>query len=646
MKKQCGIVVNEYLWMALTFTVMLILYAVCRLLFYWFNQDLFPGVSMHALLTMMKGGVLFDVSALLYLNGLFYLFAILPLPFKFSNGYQSFLRWLFVSVNAIGLALNAIDFKYYPFILRRTTRNVADILQNETNLWKLFGQFTIDYWYVFLLWAAMVYTLVLFTKYVNPKPIPFSKRWFTYPVAISALAIFAGFSVVGIRGGYGRTTRPITLSNAGVYVQSPEQTAIVLNTPFSVIRTWGNKSFEKMTFFDEETKLAEIFNPVVTVNDSLPMNKKNVVIILWESCTREHSGFLNPTLDNGTYKGYTPFLDSLMQHSLVFPNAFANGRKSIDALPSVMASLPALVMPYVVSEYSSNKVNSLASLLDGQGYRTSFFHGAPNGSMGFSSFTNLAGFQKYYGKNEFNNDKFYDGMWGIWDEEFLGFFADEISKMPQPFFTSVFTVSSHHPFQIPERYKGVFPEGKTPLHKCIGYTDNALRLFFQKASKQPWFNQTLFVITADHSTSPVHEEYKNNMNAFAIPLFFYTPDGSLKGINERLAQQIDIMPTVLSYLNYPDPFIAFGNNLLNEHSKSFVANYVGGSYQFIMDDKTVYFDGKKITEAFNYKQDPALQHDISKAVDTDSIASVLKAFLQQYNNRMLENNLVVNKAIP
>lgn len=638
-----AIVLNEYLWMAFTFTWMLVLYAACRILFYWFNQDLFPGVTVPSLLTMMKGGLLFDVSALLYLNAVFYLLAILPLPFKFSSGYQGVLRWLFVSVNAVGLAFNTIDFEYYPFILKRTTANVADILQNESNMWQLFGQFAIDYWHVVVIWAVMVYTLVLFTKYLRPKPIPFSKSWFTYPVALTALVLFAGSSVVGIRGGYGRTTRPITLSNAGDYVQSPEQTAIVLNTPFSVIRTWGKKNFEKMAFFNDEVVLNQAFNPVISVNDSLPMNKKNVVVIIWESFAREHSGFLNPTLDGGTYKGYTPFMDSLMQQSLVFPNAFANGRKSIDALPSIMASLPALVLPYVISEYSSNKVNSLASLLGEQGYQTSFFHGAPNGSMGFSAFTNLAGFQKYYGKNEFNNDKYFDGMWGIWDEEFLGFFGDEINKMQQPFFTSVFTVSSHHPYNVPERYEGVFPEGKRPLHKCIGYTDNALRLFFQKASTQPWYQNTLFVITADHSISPVHEEYKNSMNAFAIPLFFYTPDGSLKGHNERLAQQTDIMPTILSHLNYPNRFIAFGNDLLNTQSNSFVANFVGGNYQFLMDDKVVYFDGKRVTKAYNFKHDPMLQHELTDLADLDSTAMTLKAFLQQYNNRMIENNLVVRK---
>ena len=163
---------------------------------------------------------------------------------------------------------------------------------------------------------------------------------------------------------------------------------------------------------------------------------------------------------------------------------------------------------------------------------------------------------------------------------------------------AIFSLSSHHPYKVPARYEGKFPQGNMPLHQCVGYTDNALRNFFASASKEEWFNNTLFVITADHSTFPWHEEYKSNINSFAIPLIFYTPDGSLKGVDNRLAQQTDILPTVLSYLKYPRPYIAFGNDLIHGDD-SFVINYVGGTYQFMQDSLVMYFDGKKVTGVYN-----------------------------------------------
>jgi phosphoglycerol transferase MdoB-like AlkP superfamily enzyme len=276
-----------------------------------------------------------------------------------------------------------------------------------------------------------------------------------------------------------------------------------------------------------------------------------------------------------------------------------------------------------------------------QGYQTSFFHGAPNGSMGFQAFTKLAGFQRYYGRDEFNDDQYFDGIWGIWDEEFFGFFANELNTMTEPFYSTIFSVSSHHPFEVPERYQGVFPKGSLPLHQCIGYTDNALKLFFEQISKMPWFNNTLFVITADHSTMPYHEEYKNNLGAFSIPMIFYTPDGSLiSGFNNRLAQQIDIMPSVLSHLKFPFPFVAFGNNLFDEDLPPFVINYIGGNYQFMADGYVLYFDGKKLTGIYDYLKDPSLTQNLINSIDVPQTERLMKAVLQQYNNRMIENRLV------
>ena len=631
---------NEYVVLLYQFGVLLFLYAICRLLFYAFNLALFPNVSFADLMTIMRGGVKFDIAGLLYLNAVYMLLYVIPHPWKYRTGYQKFLRWWFIIVNSLGLALNALDFKYYPFILKRTTVNVYDILKNEDNMVSLSFRFMVDYWYVYLIFAALVAALVYLTRKPKPQPTPIGKWYYAYPFALVMLLVFSAFTVAGIRGDFKHSTRPITISNAGEYVKSAEQVNLVVNTPFCFIRTFGNKSFTKMSYFTSDKELVDGFNPVMQYNLPTPAQKKNVVVIILESFARENFGVFNKSLDGGKYKGYTPFLDSLARNSLVFPNAYANGRKSIDAMPSVLASLPALVLPYVVSEYSTNHVNSLASLLDGEGYETSFFHGAPNGSMGFLAFSKLAGFQKYYGKTEFNNDAEFDGMWAIWDEPFLKYWGAQMGQMKKPFFTALFSASSHHPFKVPAQYEGVFPKGQIPLHQCVGYTDNSLRLFFNSIKHQPWFKNTVFVITADHSVSPVHAEYKTNVNAFAIPLIFYTPDGSLKGVDNRLAQQVDIMPTLMSHLGYSKPFVSFGTNLLEKKNDTFVLNYIGDAYQFMMGDMVIYFDGKKILQVYDYKKDPALKNNLLGKVDIKPYETKMKAVLQQYNNRMIANDLV------
>jgi phosphoglycerol transferase MdoB-like AlkP superfamily enzyme len=367
------------------------------------------------------------------------------------------------------------------------------------------------------------------------------------------------------------------------------------------------------------------------------------VVIILESFSREFVGALNKNLNGGTYKGYTPFLDSLINESLVFPNAFANGRKSIDAIPSVTASIPALVLPYVVSERSGNKINSIASLLGQQGYETAFFHGAPNGSMGFDAFTKMAGFHRYYGKNEYGKEDGFDGIWGIWDEPFFQYFADELNRMKEPFATTIFSVSSHHPFKVPVRYNDKFPEGNIPLQKCIRYTDYSLKEFFDKARTMPWFKNTLFVITADHCSESDFKEYKTLVNYFAVPLIFYKPDGSLKGKDESIAQQIDIMPSILGYLHYPKSYVAFGNNLFDKSAKRFAINYIEESYQFLSGDYALYFTDNNFIGIYDRLKDPSLTKNLLGSVDLKNEELLYKAVIQQFNNRMMEDRLTVAK---
>lgn len=639
-KKKRTIYLNEYLAYIYQFAIVLVLFGLCRILFYTFNANMFPNVSLRSFGRMMYGGVIFDLSALFYLNSLYFVFAIIPSPWSYNRIFRIILKWLFLIFNSIGLALNVLDFRYYPFIQKRTTFNVADILKNEENIGQLFWSFLHDYWLFFLLWLALVLLLNFLYSRVIGQATKYSKKWFRYPVGFFALLVFSVLAMGGIRGGFKHSTRPITLSNAGAFVNSPEEVAIVLNTPFSVIRTIGKKTFTPMNYFNNDKELEQVFSPIIKGNDSLIINKKNVVVIILESFGREFFGCFNDSIDGKVYKGYTPFLDSLAQHSLVFPNAFANGIKSIDAMPSIASGIPSLVLPYVISEYSFNKVNSLANLLKPYAYKSSFFHGAPNGSMGFDAFANMAGFERYVGKNEFGNDDFYDGIWGIWDEEFFQFYANELSKENEPFVSMIFSVSSHHPYKLPERYQGVFEEGEIPLQKCISYTDYSLKQFFKTAKKQAWFENTLFVITADHSIYSTHKQYRNNMQSFAVPLFFYTPDGSLQGVDKRLAQQIDILPTVLSYLNYPGCYVAFGKNLLDDKSTPYVINYIADSYQLIMDDYVLQFNGSQVTADYNYVKDPGLRNKLRGEEDYSKQLNFMKAIIQQYNNRMIKNDLL------
>ena len=442
--------------------------------------------------------------------------------------------------------------------------------------------------------------------------------------------------------------RPITLSNAGDFVQVAIHTQAVLNTPFSIIRTIGKAKFTKQNFYPTEAALEQVFTPIKNLPDgataqTLQANgtaasasirtkegpalqdshfvpalqleegatvgsKRNIVILIVESFAAENMSFLNPELP----ESLTPFLDSLSREGLLCTNAFANGRKSIDAVPSILASMPSLITSFAVTPYATNDLNGLPDILKEMGYYCAFLHGAPNNSMGIRAVSHLCGVDNYYGKTEFGDDSKFDGAWGIWDEYFLPFAANTIGTFKEPFCASIFTLSSHHPFKLPKEYEGVFPQGETDLQRVTPYTDMSLRKFFEQARKSDWYKNTIFVITPDHSTLTGHApKYKTPIWSTSIPIIFYAPGFIKPGRYNAPVQQLDIMPTLLGLINYNKPYFAFGRDLNRDSTlQPFVINYGTNQFQLIQGDTLLVRDNKSLVAAYYYKTDSLLLNNL------------------------------------
>lgn len=632
---------NLYVTLFYRLAIVILIFFISRFLFYFLNTSYFPGISLKNWLSIISGGLRFDIAALFYVNGLFILLYAIPLPVRYNAVYQKVAKIIFFITNGLAFAVNCVDFIYFRFTLRRSTLDVLREFSNEKGKGNFFITFLLDYWYVVFIYIALIILMVwLYNRAKIRKP-EVIRPWVYYPAGLALMALIIAMAVGGIRGDFKYSTRPITMSNAGEYVTNPGEIPLVLNTPFCIIRTAGKRFYREEKFFSPEQAEA-IYTPVQELHSTEPFKTDNVVIIILESFGKEAIGFYNHDLKNGTYKGYTPFLDSLFSVSRICWNSFANGRKSIDAMPSVLAGIPAGEIPFVLTPYASNKIKSLPSILGDKGYHTSFFHGAPNGSMGFKAFANLMNIQKYYGKDEYNHDADFDGLWGIWDEPFFQFFARNLDTIPQPFFSTIFSVSSHHPFKVPEQYKGVFPKGDLPLHETMGYTDMALRKFFATASKMKWFRNTLFVITADHATVSEFPEYQTAWGNLSIPIAFYHPgDTALAKLDSSVVQQIDIMPSVLSYLHYNGKIVSFGESIFQQPRKNFAASYLGG-FQWIQDDHLLQFDGLKASGLFDYRKDRLMKTDLKDQLPAlrDSLELRMKAFIQQYHNRLIQDRML------
>ena len=639
---------NIYIALIVRLLFVMLLFSVCRVIFYLFNVNMFLDMTLGHFTNLLQGGLKFDLTALIYTNILFIFGNLIPFKFRHNAGYQKLMKWIYGITNSVALSLNCIDIIYYRFTLRRTTWSVFQEFSNDAGNFSLISRFFIDYWYIALIWIAMVILLVwLYGRVkISSQPI-IANKYVYYPVCSIFMIAMIGLCIGGIRGGFAHSTRPITISNAAVYVNKPIEIGIVLNTPFSIYRTIERTTYKRLDYFSAN-ELDSIYSPIRIPKDTSMFNRKNVVIFILESMSKEKIGSLNKDLNDGNYKGYTPFLDSLIGKSYTFKRSFGNGLKSIDAMPSILASIPSFSDPYVLSVYANNTIKGLAAILSEKGYNTSFFHGAPNGSMGFDSFAKMAGFQHYYGKNEYNNDADFDGMWGIWDEPFFQFFAQNLNEKQEPFFATIFSVSSHHPFAIPKEYENEFPKGSQPIHQCIGYTDMALRKFFETAKRMPWFENTLFVFVADHTNQLTYPKSHTAIGPFTIPIIFYDPFGELQDFEEqRVVQQIDIMPTILNYLHYDKPYFAFGFDAFDDEfdKNRFAINYNNGIYQLYRNHYVFQTQMDNPIALYNYDADPLLSNNIiaERPEIVKEFTQLFRAFMQQYNNRMIDNQLIIEK---
>jgi hypothetical protein len=232
----------------------------CRILFIILNIEAFPGLDTGHTARLLAGGLRFDLTAVLYLNSLVIFLLLIPFKFRFKSGYQTTVRWIFIIVNTIGLAMNVIDFFYFRFTNRRTTFDVFNQFENEQNISELFFSFAADYWYGILIWFFLVGCIIYLTKRIKYSGPQLQHNIFFYFSGVAIIPVIIYLIIGGMRGGFAHSTRPITISNAGEYVKNPKEVAIVLNTPFALIRTYGKAKFKKVEYFTEQ-ELAAIYNP-------------------------------------------------------------------------------------------------------------------------------------------------------------------------------------------------------------------------------------------------------------------------------------------------------------------------------------------------------------------------------------------------
>lgn len=642
--------------LAITAWRVVMLYAaiiISQILNYAYNADLYGDIAYSEVWMLFKGSIYFGNLSVVYTVGLFLVLSIIPVTDKIwhSRAYRYMLFASYIlPVVFVLLASNMGDIVYYHYTHKRCTAEEIFFVDNSNTL-PLMVEFMWENWYLVVAYLALIgliawgYRLNFRTEYptcatTSGKESSRLRRYTSIALQhLLFVLLVLTYGTGSARGGYSLLSRAPYMTHAMYYTTSPSKANLILSNPFCIVRTIRGH-VDNRNYYDAKT-LEEIYTPLHYPeryhSDKFGMLEGyNVVVFILESFSAEHSAYLMPDIhDNG---GYTPHLDELMRNGMAFEKCFSNGATSRGAPPAIWSSIPSYDVIFMRMHESIAEGTSMPQLLADKGYTTAFFCGSEHNSMGFGSYAHIAGIDKLYSMEEYA-DKYsmddYDGKWGIWDEPFLKYMGEELSSFKEPFFASVFTITSHHPFNVPEEVEDELPKGTTLAHRPVAYTDRAIGRFMERFKDEEWFDHTLFVFIGDHvSSERILERTSHTPGRFHVLGLMFTPDGSLNEDYPHVFSQVDIMPTVLGLVGNDTPYFAIGRDIFNEpERKPFTLIYTGFTYSGVCDDYVLEFDGENVVGAYRH-DDIRQQHDIRNEVDAEATDSLIRAVMQQYSTHV------------
>lgn len=607
---------------------LLLLLSALRWVFYAVHRDVFPEPAPLHLVMVALQGLRFDAMTVVVANIPLIILHLLPWTGRGAPGHQRLLFALYLLCNGLVLLLCCIDLPFFGFNGQRLTR---DVLGHAGAGLRELPALLVRYAWATFTFAVCIALLVKgwsrLPLPMEPGPGPIWRKGLVNVAAVGGLALLGrgGWQYQGLSPAHAADHVPVALA------------PVVTNSAFTFAYSLSAPPFRTRSYFSRE-ELDLRMPPAYAIHRDSTDSRWNVVLLIVESFGREYLS----TVSGET--AFMPFMDSLSRHARVLTDAYANAERSNKSICALLAGIPSFTEDaFMNTPFAGQPVEGLGLRMKEMGYTTSFFHGGLNGEYRFDSFSKACGFDAYHGRDEFGDDRYYDGHWGIHDEEFLQYTADQIGRQPEPFCSAVFTLSSHDPFPVPQRYRGRFPKGTQEIHESLGYTDLAIRRFFEAARTRPWYARTLFVITGDHTFQYNDHPrwYHNPAGRFAVPILFFTADGRFQGHDARTAQHLDVAPSILDLCGYQGSVNSIGQSVFKRDRPDRAVQYLGGVYRLIQGDRLLQYDGERVLGLHAYRSDTLFAHDLSRAEPqvVNGMVPELQAIVQRHGEALLRNGM-------
>lgn len=332
------------------------------------------------------------------------------------------------------------------------------------------------------------------------------------------------------------------------------------------------------------------------ITNAGPEKRLNVVMISVESFSADFMEHF------GNTEGITPFLDSISDHSLLFTNLYATGTRTVRGLEALSLCIPPTPGQSIVRRPDNENLFSIGKVFESKGYKSEYIYG------GYGYFDNM----NYFFENNsydvvdrvaLNDDEIdYENVWGVADENLFDLALKEMDKNTKtnPVFAQVMTTSNHRPFTYPDGRIDI--PSHTGRSGAVKYTDYAIGKFIKEASQHPWFNNTIFIIVADHCASSAGKT-EMPIHKYHIPMLIYSPANIQPGTMDRLMSQIDIGPTVLGLLNFSYTSKFFGYDIFKlepGRERAFIGTYQNLGY--LKDKELVVLSPQFKTESYSFSE--------------------------------------------
>ena len=563
----------------LLLTIAMGIFSLLRLLLWVSFPETFSQLSIYETLSAFINGLRFDGSVFARFILLPFLLMAFPWAWLDKRAWFDIWAWLFFVVVISSTLLFIVDIIYFEHVKRHLSYELI-LIKDDIN-------FVFDFMrhgYIGALVVFILFTIGLGWLWLTILRRPIQKSsW----APVKYIATFLFILVIGRGGVSGKLIEIIDAYGTG----NSAYGHLSLNGVFTTMAFAINIDNTNHHFFPEEKAVATLRKHRTVIDPKYPLMKANkgkptgynVVFVLLESWNFDH-------VDSFGKKGYniTPNFDALATEGVRFTNFYAAGQRSIEGVQTTLTGIPALKgLPRLDAGIGISNFTRLGSIAKDNGYETLFVQSSNRDSFKISGITAAAGFEHFYGKEDIPLIGEYpdpeEATFG-WDYDTFMFFKSKIDDLKEPFLAYTFTGTTHEPYADPGKKFHVQPhdtQGEAGFINTMKYTDWSIGQFIAAAKKQPWFDNTIFIFTADHAN---YLQKGGFLKSFHTPLLIYSPKLFKAKEDKTISSQLDIMPTIIELLGFNTEYTSVGESIFNKKS-GYAFTTMGGTAIAIINNK-------------------------------------------------------------